>query len=55
MECVRGRVIGDARLPGLTPADRAATYDAMDDVLARLHNVDWKAVGLADFGKPGGA
>jgi len=53
MECVNGRVITDARLPGLTPADRAAMYDAMNDVLARLHNVNWKAVGLADFGKPG--
>ena len=53
MECVHGRVITDARLPGLTPADRAAMYDAMSDVLARLHNVDYAAVGLGDFGKPG--
>ncbi|MBI1960506.1 MAG: phosphotransferase [Candidatus Rokubacteria bacterium] len=53
MECVHGRVIPDARLPGLTPADRAAMYDAMSDVLARLHNVDYAAVGLGDFGKPG--
>ena len=53
MECVNGRVITDARLPGLTPADRAAMYDAMSDVLARLHNVDYAAAGLGDFGKPG--
>ena len=53
MECVHGRVITDARLPGLTPADRATMYDAMSDVLARLHNVDYAAVGLGDFGKPG--
>src|SRR2546425_191058 len=25
----------------------------MNDVLARLHLVDWKAVGLAEFGRPG--
>ena len=53
MDCVHGRVITDARLPGLTPADRAVMYDAMSDVLARLHNVDYAAVGLGDFGKPG--
>ncbi len=53
MDCVHGRVITDPRLPGMSPAERAATYDAMNDVLARLHNVDYKAVGLGDFGKPG--
>ncbi len=25
----------------------------MNDVLARLHQVDWRAVGLGDFGRPG--
>jgi aminoglycoside phosphotransferase (APT) family kinase protein len=53
MECVRGRVLADPRLPGITPAERARIYDAMNEVLARLHLVDWKAVGLGDFGKPG--
>ena len=38
--------------PG-APAERAAMYDAMNDVLARLHQVDWRAVGLEGFGKPG--
>ncbi|MBI2526534.1 MAG: phosphotransferase [Candidatus Rokubacteria bacterium] len=53
MECVHGRVITDPRLPGMSPAGRTATYDAMNDVLARLHSVDYKAVGLGDFGRPG--
>ena len=53
MEYVRGRVLSDPRLPGLPPAERARVYDAMNEVLARLHLVDWRAVGLADFGKPG--
>ena len=26
---------------------------AMADTLARLHRVDWNAVGLADYGRPG--
>ena len=29
-------------------------YDAMNDVLAKLHRVDYRAVGLEDFGKPSG-
>ena len=53
MEYVRGRVLTDPRLPGVPPAERAQIYDAMNEVLARLHLVDWKAVGLADFGRPG--
>jgi aminoglycoside phosphotransferase (APT) family kinase protein len=28
-------------------------YDAMNDVLARLHKVDWQALGLEGFGRPG--
>ena len=50
---VEGRVLRDPQLPGLTPAERAATYDSMNDVLARMHKVDVNAVGLGDFGKPG--
>jgi aminoglycoside phosphotransferase (APT) family kinase protein len=53
MECVRGRMVSDPLLPGFAPADRTAIYDDMVGVLARLHQVDWRAVGLADFGKPG--
>jgi len=53
MECVSGRVLVDPRLPDSPPAERAALYDSMNDVLARLHRVDYKAVGLADFGRPG--
>jgi aminoglycoside phosphotransferase (APT) family kinase protein len=40
-------------LPGTTPAQRIAIYDDMNRVLARLHTVDWRARGLADFGRPG--
>jgi aminoglycoside phosphotransferase (APT) family kinase protein len=54
MGYVEGRVVTDPRLPGVSPADRAATYDSMAETLARLHAVDWRspAVGLLDFGKP---
>ncbi|MFA5122957.1 phosphotransferase [Zavarzinia sp.] len=50
---VDGRVLRDPQLPGATPAERAAIYEQMVDVLARLHSVDVNAVGLGDFGKPG--
>ena len=53
MGYVPGRVLVDPRLPGVAPAERAQIYDAMNEVLARLHLVDWHAVGLADFGRPG--
>ncbi len=53
MEYVRGRVFTDPRLPEQTAAERAAIYDSLTDVLARLHTVDWQALGLADFGRPG--
>jgi aminoglycoside phosphotransferase (APT) family kinase protein len=53
MACVEGRVFRQPHLPGVPPADRRAMYDDMVDVLARLHEVDVTAVGLADYGKPG--
>jgi aminoglycoside phosphotransferase (APT) family kinase protein len=53
MEALDGRVLHDSAIPNATPAERAAMYDAMNDVLARLHKVDWQAVELEGFGKPG--
>src|SRR5438105_2163680 len=46
MDCVHGRVITDPAIPGLTPRERAAVYDSLGEVQARLHTVDWQ--GLAD-------
>ena len=53
MDCVHGRIFRDANLGDATPAERRAIYDSMNDVLARLHLVDYNAVGLAEFGRPG--
>jgi aminoglycoside phosphotransferase (APT) family kinase protein len=54
MEHVEGRVFRSYALPETPPAERAAIYDAMNAVLARLHRVDYLALGLADYGKAGG-
>jgi aminoglycoside phosphotransferase (APT) family kinase protein len=53
MEFTPGRVLADPRMPGISPADRARIFDSMNDVLARIHNVDYRAVGLGDFGREG--
>ena len=53
MEYVEGRILWDPTLPGLAPRDRAAHYDELNRVLATLHSVDFAAIGLSDFGKPG--
>ncbi len=52
MDHVDGRVFRDPALAGIAPAERAAIYDAMNRTLAGLHRVDWRAAGLADFGRP---
>ena len=52
MDMVEGRIIWDPTFPGLTPADRAAHFDAMNATIAQLHSVDPAAIGLADYGRP---
>ena len=54
MDYLPGRVFRDAQLPDQTPAERAAIYDQLNATLARLHQVDYAAVGLGDYGRPSG-
>jgi aminoglycoside phosphotransferase (APT) family kinase protein len=53
MEYVPGRVLFDPTLPEQSRAERAAMYDDLNRVLASLHQVDYRGIGLADYGKPG--
>ncbi|MBQ1499474.1 MAG: phosphotransferase family protein [Sphingomonas sp.] len=53
MEMVEGRTLWDGALPGMAPAERTAHYDAIVDTLAALHAVEYEAVGLGGYGKPG--
>ena len=55
MEYCRGIVIRDRWPPDYgSEADRGRTSQALVTTLAKLHAVDWQAVGLADFARPGG-
>ncbi len=53
MDCVEGRIFWDQRLPELNRDERGQIFDAMNRTIAALHKVDYTAVGLGDFGKPG--
>jgi len=53
MDCVAGRIFWDACPEEVSNAERAALFDAMNDTIAKLHSVDYRAIGLEDYGKPG--
>lgn len=53
MDYLEGRIFRDAALPGLRPTERTAIYDDLNATLAKLHAVDFEAVGLGDYGRPG--
>ena len=52
MEYVPGRVFAEGSMPQCTPVERSAMYHSMADVFGALHSVDYRAVGLEDFGWP---
>jgi len=53
MEHVDGRIFWEQSLPETSPDERAAIYDEMNRVIAKLHAVDIERAGLGDFGKAG--
>jgi len=53
MDKVEGRILWDQSLPAYEPAERHAVHMAALRTLAALHNTDYVAVGLSDFGRPG--
>ncbi|HET7483332.1 MAG TPA: phosphotransferase family protein [Actinomycetota bacterium] len=56
MERLRGHILRSAWPPGYadTPERKRAIGDALVDTLAKIHAVDWAAVGLEEFGHPEG-
>ena len=53
MDKVEGRILWDQTLPSYAPAERHALHMAALKTLADLHNTDYAAIGLEDFGRPG--
>ncbi len=51
MAHVPGRVIARPETADLAPAERHALVTAMITSMAALHRVNWRAAGLADFGR----
>jgi len=49
MSYIQGRIVRDPMIPGM---NATAVYHAAVDALADLHDVDWAARGLTDYGKP---
>ncbi|KAJ2905089.1 aminoglycoside phosphotransferase [Zalerion maritima] len=55
MSFLDGRIIEDAAMPEVSsPEERLALWKAAVETLAKLHRVDYKAIGLEKFGKSGG-
>lgn len=52
MDCVDGRVFWDPSLPGLDRDERKSIWNEINRVIAALHNVDYRAVGLESYGRP---
>ncbi|MBL4642598.1 MAG: phosphotransferase, partial [Flavobacteriaceae bacterium] len=53
MAMVEGRIYSEILLPDVSPAERREMYLDMMRVLAKVHAVDYKAVGLETYGRPG--
>ena len=52
MEMIEGRV-SKSEMASFTPDERRAVYDDFVRILAALHQVDYRAVGLERHGRPG--
>ena len=53
MQRLQGRLIVDYAMPGIAADERRALFDAMGATMAAIHRVDYSAIGLAEFGRPG--
>ncbi len=51
MEMVEGRIFWDMSLPGISPVERAAIYDAKIRTLVKFQNLNYQSIGLEGFGK----
>ena len=53
MDFLDGDLFWDPMIPSLTNKDRTEIYQNKNKTLAKLHSIDYKKIGLEDYGKPG--
>ena len=53
MDYLDGDLFWDPMMPSMTNTDRTEIYKNKNKTLAKLHSVDYKKIGLEDYGKPG--
>lgn len=53
MEHLDGRIFHEFSIPGVSADERRAMFEAMITTMAVIHRLDYVALGLADFGRPG--
>lgn len=53
MQLMKGRIFWDATFPEVSDEQRSRYFDAMNATIARLHRLDFLALGLGDFGVQG--
>lgn len=53
MDCVDGPIYWEPDLPQLDAQGRGEIYDSMNATIAKLHSIDFAAIGLSDYGKAG--
>ena len=51
MDHVDGNIFWELLLPNADKKQRREIYSSMNDTIAKLHNVDFKSIGLSDYGK----
>ena len=54
MAHVEGRIAPDMAMADLARAERRPVAETLMRTLARLHSLDWRHLGLSDFGRPDG-
>jgi aminoglycoside phosphotransferase (APT) family kinase protein len=54
MEYVDGRIFWEPHAPGLSASERGELFDSLNATIARLHMIDYEALGLSGFGRPDG-
>lgn len=52
MDYVEGRVYSQPLLSDVAQEERMPIYQSMIETMAKMHNADWKAIGLEGYGKP---